>query len=163
MSLETEIKPSGILVVTRDPLSLGDVWAMAGSHCWKLSSVTTGWQALEHLKARAATQLLVFDLTPGDADGLSTLGWLHRVRPEVPIIVISHSVDPEQRQGVLRLGAKEYLVRPIGAAALENAIIPYLEPNEGESRAYVEAEHIEGFGDEMFFVAAGSNMRKLRN
>src|SRR5262249_3021103 len=70
---------------------------------------------------------------------------------------------PEQRQGVLRLGAKEYLVRPIGAAALENAIIPYLEPNEGESRAYVEAEHIEGFGDEMFFVAAGSNMRKLRN
>src|SRR5262249_36488097 len=123
MSLEIENRALGILVVTRDPLSLGTLWSMGESHCWKMTSVTTGWQALEHLKAQAATQLLVFDLTPGDTDGLSTLGWLRRVRPEVPIVVISHSVDPEQRQGVLRLGAKEYLVRPIGAAALENAII----------------------------------------
>jgi len=163
MSPETEMKAFGILVITRDPLSLGALWAMAESRCWKLTSVSTGWQALEHLKAHATTPLVVLDLTPGDADGLSTLGWLHRVRPELPIVVISHSVDPEQKQEVLRFGAKEYLVRPIDATALEHAIIPYVEPAEGGNRAYLDAEQIEAFGDETFFVAAGSNMRKLRN
>src|SRR5262249_12572159 len=56
-----------------------------------------------------------------------------------------------------------YLVRPIDGPALEDAIIPYLDPPEGGNPAYLHAEQIEVLGDEMFFVAAGSNMRKLRN
>jgi len=74
------------------------------------------------------------------------------------VLLLSHSGNAEQKMEAMRLGAEEYLVRPVREQQLEAAIRRSLS-HEGNSDA---GEEIEQIADDQFFVAAGVAMRKLR-
>jgi two-component system response regulator AtoC len=151
-----------VLVVSREPVSLRLLWTVGETNGWQLETAPPGLQALERLQSGADLGLVVLDMVPGDPEGLPTLRWLRRIRPEVPFVVISHDGHAEQKQEAMRLGAQEYLVRPLDEQSLQLAIGRHFISGSEKPSPEIMTEEIEHIGEEMFFVTASPTMRKLR-
>ena len=109
-----------LLVVSREPSSLGPLWSVGQANSWNLEIAGSGCEALERIQCDGGPDLVLLDLPRGDNDGFYTLRWLRRVRANLPVILLAPVDDPVQRAEGLRLGAQEYLVKPLEARALEN-------------------------------------------
>jgi len=138
------------------------VSAVGEANAWQVLTASSGWEALDLAQSEAGPALVLLDLSEGDADGLHTLRWLRRVRPELPVIMLSHAEDAAQRAEAIRLGAQNYLSWPLEETSLRLAIAPHFSQNSGHSEMEVSSENIEQVHDEMFFVAASPAMRHLR-
>jgi len=73
--------------------------------------------ASDGLEARAlledeAFDCLILDLRMPKMDGLSVLAWLQEAGPPTPVIVISAYGDVKDAVQAMKLGAKDYLVKP---------------------------------------------------
>ncbi|HEX4426548.1 MAG TPA: response regulator, partial [Terriglobales bacterium] len=141
-------------------LSLLDVVATANS--WRLESASSRWEALERVQAEDAPELVLLDLVQSDADGLHTLRWLHRIRPDLPVVVLSHLESGAQKAEAIRLGADDYFARPFEEQHLQMAIRRHLVIDTGDSEMEIGSENIEQVGEDMFVVAASPAMRHLR-
>ena len=151
-----------MLVVSRDPSALQQLLSIGKTNSWRLQTAESGWEALEWVQSEVHPELLLLDLARGDADGIRTLRWLRRVRPDIPIILLSYSDDVEQKQEATRLGAQDYLVRPLHPRQLETAIRRHLNQHNQQIEVAVMDESIEQISDDTFFVSASPAMRKLR-
>ena len=150
-----------LLVVSRDSAVLRPFWSIAESQAWHVESVVSAWDAMERVQSGVAPHLLVLDLPRGDSDTLHILRWLHRLRPDMPVIVMCFPEDAERKREAVRLGAQEVLVRPFDEAALQSAISRYLvAPEHGP--AEIDSQDIEQVGPDAFFVSAGPTAQKLR-
>jgi two-component system response regulator AtoC len=151
-----------MLIVSREPSSLRSLWAIGEANAWEMEITGSGCEALERVQSGSRPDLVLLDVARGDADGLYTLRWLRRIRPEVPVVLLSHPDDAQQQAEAMRLGAHDYLVRPIEEQQLEGAIRRHLASGRNGVEAEILSEKVEAVGDDMFFVAASPLMRKLR-
>jgi len=161
LDISTTSESTRLLVVSRERSALGLLWAIAEANTWELETAGSGWEALERVQAGTSSGVVVLDFAPGDSEGMYTLRWLRRVGPQLPVIVLSRSEDEEQRHEAQRLGASEYLVRPLDEQLLEAVI----------RRCFMERENLEtgrmsNGGDPVeednLFIALSPPMRKLR-
>jgi len=152
------VESSRILIVSREASALNLLSGIGKANGWQLETASSGWEALERVQAGTAPDAIILDVAQDEGDGLHTLRWLRRVRPDTHVLLLSHSGNAEQKMEAMRLGAEEYLVRPVREQQLEAAIRRSLS-HEGNSDA---GEEIEQIADDQFFVAAGVAMRKLR-
>ncbi len=150
-----------LLVVSREPAGLGALWAIGEANRWEIEVTNSGCEALERVQPGNHTDLVVLDLARGDADALYTLRWLRRLRPDVQVLLLAHAEDASQEAEALRLGACNYLVRPIDDQALEAAIRNQLRP-AGSQDLETASEQVEQISEDIFFVASSPVMRKLR-
>jgi DNA-binding NtrC family response regulator len=127
---------------------------------WRLETAGSGWEALERIQSGAAPDLLLLDIPRGDGDILHALRWLRRIRPELPVIVLGHPEDISREKEARRLGAHDFLIRPLGEQQLESAIRAQLCPPV-DGIAFT-SEDIEKLSDDSFFLAACPAMQKLR-
>jgi DNA-binding NtrC family response regulator len=148
--------------VSRDPSALRQFWTVAENHDWRLETADGGWEALEQLESGMDPSLVLLDLALGDADGLHTLRWLRRVRPELPILLLSYSDDARQRMDAIRLGAQEYVVKPLEPEQLGMLITHHLSSQRSSAGKEIVSDHVEHITDDIFFVAASPVMHKLR-
>jgi two-component system, NtrC family, response regulator AtoC len=137
-------------------------WTGGENHGWQMETASSGWEALERVHSGPGPDLMVLDLMQGDSDGLHALRWLRRVRPELPVVLVSNSDEPQLKLEAIRLGAQDYLVRPLQPQQLETAIRRSLFYHTEGAESEVVIDEIEQVGDDMFFVAASPTMRKLR-
>jgi DNA-binding NtrC family response regulator len=151
-----------MLVVSREPAALESLWAVGQANAWEVELTGSGCEALERVQAEGGPQLVLLDLAKGDADGLYTLRWLRRVRPEVPVVLLSHADDPQQQVEAMRLGAHDYLVRPIDEQRLQTVIRRHLAAVSEGGADEIISEQVEQISDDVFFIAASPIMRKLR-
>ncbi|PYV51135.1 MAG: sigma-54-dependent Fis family transcriptional regulator, partial [Acidobacteria bacterium] len=151
-----------LLVVSREPAVLRPLWSIGESNSWHLETAGSGWEALERIQSGAAPDLLLLDLPRGDSDSLHVLRWVRRLRPELPIILLSHAEDISREKEALRLGAQDFLIRPFQDAELESAIQRHLAVPQDPSRGNFASDDVEDLGDETFFVGASPIMQKLR-
>jgi two-component system, NtrC family, response regulator AtoC len=151
-----------ILVVSKDSSVLTLLEAVAAANSWQVESASSRWEALELVQSETAPELVLLDLVQSDADGLHTLRWLHRIRPDLPVVVLSHSENAAQKAEAIRLGADDYFSLPSEQQHLQIAIRRRLVIDTEESDIEIGSEHIEQVGDEMFLVAASPAMRHLR-
>ena len=151
-----------LLVVSREPAVLRPLWSIGESNCWHLETACSGWDAMERLQAGAVPDLLLLELSGTDGDGLHVLRWLRRLRPDLPIILISHTDDAERNQEAIRLGAKAILVRPLEEQQLEFVIRRNLGAASSGAESDIRSDDVEPIGDGAFFIAASPVMRKLR-
>jgi len=94
-----------------------------------LSVFTSGEQACEHLRPERGTPLpvlAVLDLhLAGDATGLDVLCWI-RQQPgplgATPVLILTGSDRPEDRDEGRRLGAMLYLQKPVTEESLTRAV-----------------------------------------
>ena len=133
-----------------------------GVRGWQVETASTGWEALERVHAGPGPDLVLLDLIADHSEGMHTLRWLRRVRPDLPVLVLASPDDSNLKMEAIRLGAQDFLIRPLQADQLETAVrrsfFHYTESNESE----ILTDEIEQIGDDMFFVAASPTMRKLR-
>lgn len=151
-----------LLVVSKEASSLEPLATVAGANAWRLEPAISGWEALDRVQSGARPDLVLLDLGRQSDDGLHTLRWLRRVRPELPVLVFAHSHDIQQKTEAIRLGAREYLVRPLKDTQLEFAVKRHLPFADEESDFESAAEEIEQIGEDRVFIAASPAIRRLR-
>ncbi|HEX3102964.1 MAG TPA: sigma 54-interacting transcriptional regulator, partial [Terriglobales bacterium] len=151
-----------LLVVSREPAVLRPLWSVGETNSWHLETAGSGWEALERIQAGAVPDLLLLDLPRGDADALHVLRWLRRLRPELPIVLLSHAEDVGREKEAVRLGAQDFLVRPLDEQQLESAIRRHLTPAHDIAIRDCASDDVEDLGEEAFFVGASPVMQKLR-
>jgi two-component system response regulator AtoC len=156
------IEGTRLLVVSSDSAILGPLWSVGESNGWHLEIAADPWEAIERVKARESLDVIVMDLPHGSSEGLHSLRWLRRLRPELPVILIGHADDNGRRQEGIRMGARDYLVRPIECHQLEIAIQSGLSMPCEAFEAEVTSEDVEHVSDEGFFIGVSPIMRKLR-
>ena len=150
-----------LLVVSRESAVLRPLWSIAESRSWHVESVVSAWDAMERIQSGVAPHLLLLDLPRGDGDTLHILRWLHRLRPDLPVVVICFPEDADRKREATRLGAQEVLMRPFDETKLDSAISRYLaSPEDGQ--ADIDSQDIEQLGPDTFFVSAGPTAQKLR-
>lgn len=150
-----------ILVVSKGASAISSLQAASLANVWHLEEVESGWEALEHVQSGGRPNLVLLDLEGQDAEGLHTLRWLRRLRPELPILVLAPAHNLGQKTESIRLGALEYLVSPLNESQMEYAIRRHLS-SEMDEDPESNGEEIEEIGGGEFFIAACPAMRRLR-
>lgn len=96
------------------------VLELEGYHILQAGDGETGLR----LSGEQKVALMLLDLRLPGCDGWSVLVEMKK-RPElsaIPVVVFSASADASSRERALSLGAMDYLVKPLGAATLREAI-----------------------------------------
>jgi two-component system response regulator AtoC len=159
---ENAIEAVRLLVVSKEPTVVRSLWSIGETNSWQLETVGSGWEAMEFVQAGVTPDLLLLDLPRGDADSLHILRWLRRLRPNLPIILLCYPDDAGRKNEAIRLGAQDYLVRPLDDRQLERVIRGQLSSRNDTFDVDLASEDIEQVSDDAFFVGASPIMRKLR-
>jgi len=160
--IENAIEAVRLLVVSKEPTVVRSLWSIGEANSWQLETVGSGWEALEFVQAGVTPDLLLLDLPRGDADSLHILRWLRRLRPNLPILLLCYPDDAGRKNEAIRLGAQDYLVRPVDDEQLESVIRGQLNSQPNGIEMELASEDIEQVSDDAFFVGASPIMRKLR-
>lgn len=74
--------------------------------------------------------VVVLDVRLPDVDGIQVLARIREMRPDLPVIMLSSSTDQEIVLEALRLGAKDYLAKPLHGEELVLAVGRALDSHE---------------------------------
>ena len=104
--------PASVLIVDDEKnilLTLSQSLQLAGYHTELASS---GQVALDVASARPVDAVLM-DVKMPDMDGLTALGRLHEMKPELPVIMMSGHGTIDTAVKATQLGARDFLEKPI--------------------------------------------------
>jgi two-component system response regulator AtoC len=160
--VENSMESAQILLVSKQGSARDLDWISGENPGWQLETAGSGWEALERVHAGPGPDLIVLDLASGDSEGLHALRWVRRVRPDLAVVVLASTDDADQKMEAIRLGAQDYLVRPLRPEQLAAAIRRSLFYDGESVESEMAADEIEQIGDDLFFVAASPSMRKMR-
>jgi DNA-binding NtrC family response regulator len=91
-------------------------WSMAetlGQAGWEVAEARDGKEALEHLSAAPAPDVILLDYRLPDSDDLELLASIRRVVPKTPVIMMTAYGTPAMQAGALELGARQVLDKPV--------------------------------------------------
>jgi len=159
--IRKSIETARLLVVSHDSAVLRPIWFLGESNSWQFESAANAWEAIERVQSGVTPDLLLLDLPQEDADGLHILRWLRRLRPALPIILIGHPDHVGRKQEALRMGARDYLIKPLDDRQLEWAIRQYLSQCEAVETD-ITSDDVEEISNDNFFIGISPIMRKLR-
>jgi len=151
-----------LLFVTREPSSLPCLWEVGDGNSWQVETAYSGLEALERVQSGVTPSLVLLELVPGDPDSLHTLRWLRRVRPHLPVILLSQAEDTQQMMEALRLGAQDFLLKPCQPGQLDKVIKRQLAALPSGGEVDPNGANLEQIGDDLLFVAVGPAMRRVR-
>ena len=110
-----------IAIVDDDPFMLRILAAWARSRNFESLRLSSG---LELLRADLNAVVAVFlDLNLGDVSGLDVLRHVKARDPHLPIIVISSARQLDTAIEAMRMGAHDYLTKPIDMQRLDQALL----------------------------------------
>jgi len=89
---------------------------------YEIAEATDGVAGIDYLQSHHIPDLILLDLSLPLMNGGQFLAWIkqHPTLSSIPIVVMSG--DPSQAQRVLRLGASEFLAKPLEMDILINTI-----------------------------------------
>src|SRR5262245_23221414 len=128
--------PTHIVVVEDEPAirrGLVDLLQASGHRVSEAGDGNTGLS----LSSRAGVDLVLLDLMLPRRDGFDVLAELRRVRPLVPVIVLTARGGEDDRVRGLRMGADDYVVKPFSARELlarVEAVLRRTRGHGGEAR-----------------------------
>lgn len=112
-------EPSRILVADDDALVRGSLAAVLESEGFDVDEACDGHEAVKQSLAKAP-DLILLDLNMPGWDGWTAFRQLDRVRPRVPVIVIT--ARPNQYERAVKLGVDAFMEKPLNFHALLPAI-----------------------------------------
>ena len=160
--IQKVIDPARLLVVTHDSAFLRSLSSIGESNDWQCERANNVWEAIERVLSGVAPDLFLLDQRPGDAEGLHILRWLRRLRPALPVILIGHPDDADRKQEAIRIGARDYLVKPLDDRQLELAIGQNFFQRREDDENEITSDDVEPIDSDNFFIGISPVMRKLR-
>src|SRR3712207_4111951 len=89
-------------------------------------AAATAERALSYLGEQTYDAVLTDISMPG-LSGLELLGHLRQEQPDTPVIVISGIGDREHAEGLTRLGAFDFILKPFSLDAIQESVARALE------------------------------------
>ncbi len=118
-----------ILVVDDDDV-IRDTLCELLSQDYFCQTADTAEKALARLKT-GSFDVVLTDISMPGLSGLELLNRILRQYPTTPVIIISGISDQEQAQGLIRLGAFDYLLKPFRLEVVENSVRRAIEYRRG--------------------------------
>src|SRR6185437_7905637 len=147
-----------ILLVDDEPGMLRYIRTLLEVDNYKVSTATTGEEAMEQVQKGLEPDLVLLDVLMPGIDGLQTLEQLRQMKPGLKVIMLSCVNDTRKVVHAMRLGAQDYITKPFQKSELDAVIDQCLGTNQQNYPGEVEE-----LSEEEFFVAASPAMRKLRS
>lgn len=110
------------ILIIEDDTSFGEVlrkWAIKNGYDVFLASRVK--QAKEWI-AKEEADLIVTDLRLPDGDGILFLSWLREMKKTAPVIVMTSYAEIQSAVSAIKLGAFDYLEKPVNPAILKQKI-----------------------------------------
>ena len=123
---------AAILIVDDDD-SVRDVLYELFSEEHMCHAAATAEQALAFLREQSY-DAVVTDISMPGLSGLELLGHVRQEQPDTPVIVISGIDDSTHKEGLMRLGAFDYILKPFGIETIRQTVTRALT----HSRALME-------------------------
>src|SRR5690349_800991 len=149
---------TNILLVDDEPGMLRYIRTLLEVDDYKVETASTGEEALQRVEKGLEPDMVLLDVLMPGIDGLQTLEQLRQMKPGVKVVMLSCVSDTRKVVQAMRLGAHDYLTKPFQKAELDAVIGQCLNVNQ---QTY--PGEVEELADDVFFVAASPNMRKLRS
>lgn len=109
-----------ILVVDDDETIRDNLYELLSAE-YLCQTADTAEQALARLEVDSYDVVLTDISMPG-LSGLELLGHVRQKYPHTPVIIISGISDQDHAQGLIRLGAFDYLLKPFRLEAVEKSV-----------------------------------------
>lgn len=152
-----------MLLVSKDPAAFQGLRSVGQVYSWQLETVSCGLEAIERLDDGLAPDVVLLDVSPGDSETLHTLRRLRRVRPSLPVVLLSSEEDGRALMRDPDVRPDEYIVKPWNAGDLEKALRLHMRRQEINAVSAAQAaDEIEVLGDDFFYIASSRAMRGLR-
>jgi two-component system, NtrC family, response regulator HydG len=117
---------SHILLVDDDKRLATAACKVLSGEGYHISIATSGREALELLKRQSAA-LVVSDLRLPDLDGLALLKHIREVSPEAEVVMITGHGSIEKAVEAMKLGAYDFIEKPLDRVALLKMVAKALE------------------------------------
>ena len=129
---------AAILIVDDDD-SVRDVLYDLFSEEHLCHAAATAEQALVFLREQTYDVVLTDISMPG-LSGLELLGHLRQEQPETPVIVVSGIGDRTHAEGLTRLGAYDYILKPFRLEVVETSVARALEYRQRQKETGSDGE-----------------------
>lgn len=159
---ESSIRTARLLVVTTDSSLLDSVCLIAKANRWRFEIAADAWEAMDKVHSEMELDLLLLDMPKDPKDGLPILLALRRIRPALPLVLIGHVGDFDRKREAVRMGARDYLLRPLPDRQLEAALRLSLVETEEMIETDITSEDVEPVGNGNFFIGVSPAMRNVR-
>ncbi|MFA5032960.1 MAG: sigma-54 dependent transcriptional regulator [bacterium] len=117
-----------ILVVEDDNVQR-DLLVGALKKEYAISGVPSGEAAIELLQ-REVFDIILMDMNLGTTDGITTMKEIHKINPEIIIIIITAYGNVENAVNAIKEGAYDYLTKPIDLTKLKLTIKRAMETKQ---------------------------------
>jgi len=117
---------STLVVVDDDPAVLNVFRRLFGDDGWKVVTAATGEAGLQAV-VKSEPDVVVIDVRLPDESGLETYARVHRCDPHLPILVISAGDDSDTVIEAMKLGAFDYLTKPLDFNRVRELVTKALE------------------------------------
>lgn len=85
-----------------------------------------GYEAVETVRQQAV-DLVLMDLKMPVMDGLTAIEKIREFKPDLPIIVLTASILPSNRETAFHVGCNDYMTKPIDSKFLMKTIAKYFD------------------------------------
>jgi len=114
-----------IMVVDDDPSICALLKRSLVNNQWELTVFTSPQEALEYGKNNRI-DLVITDISMPEMTGQELIREIKSVKPEIPVIVISSSIDANVIEETARHGVVDYFRKPFDMAALKSRVMAKL-------------------------------------
>ena len=118
---------------------------------YQTDEASDGDEAVEYIK-KQPVDLVLTDVRMARMDGISALAEIHRWNPAIPVIVMTAWSSIENAVEAMRLGAYNYVTKPLDFDALKkaiNAALAHTQPPEPVKKQTQQTEGLVGGSDAM--------------
>jgi DNA-binding NtrC family response regulator len=150
-----------VWVVDDDPNTLRYMQTLLQMEACSVHTASSGNEILDHVEQGLSPDLVFLDVMMPGMDGLHTLERLRKIKPGLKVVMLSCVKDTPKIVKAIRLGAEDYVHKPLDGASLQDLLQRYLPVSEDVGSQ--PAEEFEELQGDLFFVAASAEMRKIRS
>jgi two-component system, NtrC family, response regulator AtoC len=147
-----------ILLVDDEPGMLRYIKTLLEVDDYKVETASTGEEAVERVQKGLQPDLVLLDVLMPGIDGLQTLEKLRRLQPGLKVVMLSCVSDTRKVVQAMKLGAQDYITKPFQKAELDAVI----DLSLGQGKIAYSGE-VEELSEDVFFIAASPEMRKIRS
>jgi two-component system response regulator AtoC len=147
-----------ILIVDDDPMMLRYVRNLLESENYTVRSVPNGSEALREMQIAPLPELVLLDMIMPELDGLETLSRILGMVPSAKVVMLSGQHNPAEIVQAMKLGAADYLAKPVDEQRLLDAVRLYAPLAAQKPDPELIYEELS---TESFFLAGSAAMKKV--
>lgn len=121
------------ILIVEDDITFGmmlKTWL--GKKGFEVSSVSSISRAQKHIEGQTV-DLILSDLRLPDRDGIDLLKWMNEQGREIPLIIMTGYADIQSAVQAMKLGARDYVAKPVNPEELLKKIAEALHQKESLS------------------------------